>query len=326
MGKVHARVDGRLRAFVERQQVFFVGTAPLSGEGHVNVSPRGIPGTFGLLDERTFAWVDTSGSGSETIAHVRENGRIVVMFCAFDGAPNIVRFHGRGRVVTRYDEAYAELAGRFDDVPGARAVIVVDIERISDACGYGVPLMDYVGERDLLPRYFGRKGVEGSADYRRRKNRTSIDGLPAFDFDPLDEWTTLAGLGRIRVRLGEQIEGWQQPVGYGLVLDGEPGYVNAPGGMHGLPAVVLATVLKHDGTTATLDVTPQQLDEAITALSPAEACTEVDHPNLWAWQALRERLRAQDGRGRLSAVFVRDVADPVSSEDDAALRAAWDAP
>ncbi|MDQ6522285.1 pyridoxamine 5'-phosphate oxidase family protein [Nocardioides sp. LHD-245] len=321
MGKVYERVDGRLRAFVERQHVFFVGTAPLADDGHVNVSPRGIPGTFGLLDDRTFAWVDTSGSGSETIAHVRENGRIVVMFCAFDGAPNVVRFHGRGRVVTRYDAAYAALAARFDDLPGARAVIVVDIDRISDACGYGVPLMDYAGERDLLPRYFGRKGVEGSADYRRRKNRTSIDGLPAYDFDPLDEWGTLAGLGRIRVRLGEQIEGWQQPVGYGLALDGEFGHVNAPGGMHGLPAVVLATVLKHDGSTATLQVSPQQLDEAITALAPAAACTEADHPNLAAWRALRD---AYDERGgSIAAVFVRDTTDPVTSPADADLRGRW---
>jgi predicted pyridoxine 5'-phosphate oxidase superfamily flavin-nucleotide-binding protein len=184
VGKVHARIDARMRDFVARQHVFFVGTAPRADDGHVNVSPRGLPGTFGLIGERTFAWVDTSGSGSETIAHLRENGRIVVMFCAFDGAPTVVRFHGRGRVVTRYDEEFAGLAARFADVPGARAVIVVDIERISDACGYGVPLMEYVGERDLLPRYFARQGVAGSAEYRRRKNRTSIDGLPAFDYDP----------------------------------------------------------------------------------------------------------------------------------------------
>ena len=187
MGKVHARVEGRLRAFIDRQVVFFVATAPLSGDGHVNVSPRGMPGTFGMLDELTFAGVDGTGSGSETIAHLRENGRITVMFCAFDGAPDIVRFHGRGRVVTRYDEEYVELAGNFDDLPGARAVIVVDIERVSDSCGFSVPLMSYVGERDLLPPYFERKGVEGSAGYRRKKNRTSLDGLPAFDYDPLPD-------------------------------------------------------------------------------------------------------------------------------------------
>lgn len=183
MSKIHAAVEGRLREFVERQPVFFVATAPLSADGRINVSPRGIPGTFGVLDEHTFAWLDGTGSGSETIAHLRENGRITVMFCAFDGPPNIVRFHGHGRVVTLADAEYADLAGRFADLPGARAVIVVDIERISDSCGYGVPLMEHVGERDLLGPYFERKGVEGSADYRRQKNRTSLDGLPAYDFD-----------------------------------------------------------------------------------------------------------------------------------------------
>ena len=183
MSKVYERVDGRLQEFVERQRVFFVGTAPLAADGHVNLSPRGIPGTFGMLDEHTFAWLDGTGSGSETIAHLRENGRITVMFCAFDGPPNIVRFHGTGTVVPLSDERYAELAGRFTDLPGARAVVVVDIERVSDACGYGVPLMEYAGERDLLPPYFERKGPEGSADYRRLKNRTSLDGLPAYDFD-----------------------------------------------------------------------------------------------------------------------------------------------
>ncbi|HJQ07114.1 MAG TPA: pyridoxamine 5'-phosphate oxidase family protein [Nocardioides sp.] len=183
MSKVYEQVDGRLREFVERQRVFFVGTAPLAADGHLNLSPRGIPGTFGMLDEHTFAWLDGTGSGSETIAHLRENGRITVMFCAFDGPPSIVRFHGTGTVVPLSDERYAELAGRFTDLPGARAVVVVDIERVSDSCGYGVPLMEYAGERDLLPPYFERKGPEGAADYRRLKNRTSLDGLPAYDFD-----------------------------------------------------------------------------------------------------------------------------------------------
>ena len=319
--KLHDRVDGRLRAFVDAQRVFFVGTAPLAGDGHVNVSPRGIVGTFGMLDERTFAWVDTSGSGSETIAHVRENGRICVMFCAFEGPPNIVRFHGTGRVVTIYDEEYDALAGRFDDLPGARAVIVVDIERISDSCGYGVPRMSYDGERDLLQRAFARKGVQGSADYRRRKNRTSNDGLPAFDFDPLDEWSTLAGLGRVRERLEAQIDGWQAPAGFGLAVDGEFAHVNRPGGRHGLPAVVLATVLKHDGSTATLEVSRTQLDEAITALAPAAACTDVEHPNLAAWREVRERV--EERGGAVTAVFVRSTDDPISSETDERLRGLW---
>lgn len=319
--KVHARVAGRLRDFVESQRMFFVATSPLAEDGHVNLSPRGIPGTFRMLDEHTFAWLDTSGSGSETIAHLRENGRVTVMFCAFEGAPNIVRFHGRGRVVTRYDDEYVLLEPLFVDLPGARAVIVVDIERISDSCGFGVPLMEYVGERELLQPYFRRKGVEGSADYRRRKNRTSIDGLPAFDFDPLGEWSTVEGLRAIRDRLAEQIDGWRFPVSFGLALDGEPGLVNRPGGVHALPAVVLATVLKHDGSTATLDVSAQQLDEAITALSPAEACTAVEHPNLADWRALRARLEA--GGGAVTAVFVRSADDPVSSEVDARLRDRW---
>lgn len=187
MGKVYERIEGRLREFVERQHVFFVATAPLAVDGHVNVSPRGIQGTFAVLDDRTFAWLDGTGSGSETIAHLRENGRITVMFCAFDGAPDIVRFHGTGRVVTRYDDEYPALASRFVDLPGARAVIVVDVERVSDSCGWSVPLMSYEGERNLLEPFFERKGEAGAREYRRRKNLTSIDGLPAFDADPVDE-------------------------------------------------------------------------------------------------------------------------------------------
>ncbi|WP_402464674.1 pyridoxamine 5'-phosphate oxidase family protein [Isoptericola aurantiacus] len=181
---LHERIDDRLRQFVERQHVFFVATAPLAADGHVNVSPRGLPGTFAVLDDHTFAWLDATGSGSETVAHLRENGRVTVMFCAFDGAPNIVRFHGVGRVVTRHDDGYPALAGRFADVPGARAVVVVDVERVSDSCGWGVPLMSYEGERDLLGPFFARKGEAGQEEYRRRKNATSIDGLPAFDAAP----------------------------------------------------------------------------------------------------------------------------------------------
>ncbi|MDZ5622961.1 pyridoxamine 5'-phosphate oxidase family protein [Nocardioides sp. HM23] len=322
MGKVHKAIGGRLREFIEAQHVFFVATAPLAGDGLINVSPRGVSGTFAVLDDHTFAWLDGTGSGTETIAHLRENGRITVMFCAFEGAPNIVRLHGTGRVVTLYDEGYDDLAAHFSALPGARAVVVVDVERVSDSCGYGVPLMTYAGERDLMQRYYARKGVEGSADYRRRKNRFSLDGLPGFDDDPLDEWSTLDGLAAIRERLGDQIDGWVPPVSYGLALDGEFPYVNQPGGRHGLPGVVLATVLKVDGSTATLEVSRQQLDEAITALAPAEACTDVDHPNLAAWRAIAARLD-QNGGGSVTAVFVRSVDDPVGSELDATLRAAW---
>ena len=183
MGKIHERIDGRLRAFIEAQHVLFVATAPSGPGGNVNVSPKGIGGTFAVLDEHTVAYLDITASGAETIAHLRDNGRITVMFCAFEGPPNVVRLHGRGRVVTIYDAEYATLAAHFTEHRGARAVIVVDVHRISDSCGYGVPLLDYRGERDLLPPYLERKGTEGQIDYRRQKNRRSIDGLPAFTDD-----------------------------------------------------------------------------------------------------------------------------------------------
>lgn len=184
MGKVHERIDGRLRQFIERQHVFFVATAPSGTDGRVNVSPKGVGGTFAVLGEHQVAYLDLTASGAETVAHLRENGRITLMFCAFEGPPNVVRLHGRGRVVSIYDAGYDALVGHFSETRGARAVIVVDVERVSDSCGYGVPMMVYAGERDILPAHMERKGEVGQADYRRTKNATSIDGLPAFDFDP----------------------------------------------------------------------------------------------------------------------------------------------
>ncbi|MEQ7124807.1 pyridoxamine 5'-phosphate oxidase family protein [Actinopolymorpha sp. B11F2] len=184
MGKIHERIDGRLRTFIEAQKMFFTATAPSGADGHVNVSPKGVGGTFAVIDEHTVAYLDITASGAETIAHLRDNGRITLMFCAFEGPPNIVRLHGRGRVVSIYDDAYPTLAELFTEHRGARAVIVVDVHRISDSCGYGVPLMDYVGERDLLPPHMDRKGPEGLVAYRRKKNLHSIDGLPAFTDDP----------------------------------------------------------------------------------------------------------------------------------------------
>jgi hypothetical protein len=185
MSQVHDGIDGRLRAFVEAQTVFFVATAPLHG-GRVNVSPKGIGGTFAVVDEHTVAYLDVTASGAETIAHLREpgNGRITLMFCSFDRSPNVVRLHGTGRVVSVYDDEYDAWSARFTETRGARAVVVVDVERVSDSCGYGLPLMEHTGERHLLPEHMERKGAEGLLDYRRSKNRTSIDGLPAFDDDP----------------------------------------------------------------------------------------------------------------------------------------------
>ncbi|GAA4735361.1 pyridoxamine 5'-phosphate oxidase family protein [Isoptericola chiayiensis] len=184
MGTVHERIDDRMREFLRAQHVFFVATAPLAADGRVNLSPKGIDGSFVVLDDRTVAYLDITASGAETIAHLRENGRITLMFCAFDGPPNIVRLHGVGRVVSLYDAEFDRLVTLFDERRGARAVVVVDVQRVSDSCGYGVPRYEHRGERDLLPPFMERKGLEGQADYRRAKNRISIDGLPAFDDDP----------------------------------------------------------------------------------------------------------------------------------------------
>jgi hypothetical protein len=183
MSTVHDRIDPRLRAFIERQHVFFVATAPTDPAGHVNVSPKGIGGTFAVIDDSTVAYLDITASGAETIAHLRDNGRITLMFCAFEGPPNVVRLHGHGRFVTVYDEEFADLLALFDEHRGARAVVIVDVERVSDSCGYGVPLLMHVGERHLLPEHMERKGEAGRIEYRRRKNAVSIDGLAAFDYD-----------------------------------------------------------------------------------------------------------------------------------------------
>ena len=182
MGKRYDAIDGRLREWIEAQHIFFVATAPLSAEGHVNLSPRGLRDTFRVVDGRTVAWLDLTGSGAETIAHLRENGRIVVMLCGFEGPPKIVRLHGRGRVVTPADDEWREASSLFGGSrPGVRAVIVVDVTRISDSCGYAVPTLRFEAERDLLDQSNARKGEAKLADYRAEKNASSIDGLPGLD-------------------------------------------------------------------------------------------------------------------------------------------------
>lgn len=181
--KVHPQIDDRLREWIERQPVFFVASAPSGPHGHVNVSPRGMRGTFAVLDPLRVAWLDYHGSGAETIAHLRDNGRVTVMFCAFTGPPTVVRLHGRGVATPLTDPGFRPLLAAFPDPPdlhGVRAVITVEVERVSDSCGYSVPLMDYRGDRDLLLRWGSRKTDEDLADYRARKNATSIDGLPVF--------------------------------------------------------------------------------------------------------------------------------------------------
>ncbi len=177
MAKVHDGIDEALATWLEAQPVFFVATAPLAEDGHLNLSPRGLD-CFSVLGPRQVAWVDRTGSGVETIAHLRENGRIVLMFCAFSGPPKIVRLHGRGRVCLPGSAEYDHVVARHVATIGTRAVVVVDVDRVSDSCGYGVPLMDLVGERDQLPRWEAAKGVDGIVAYRAGKNAVSVDGLP----------------------------------------------------------------------------------------------------------------------------------------------------
>ena len=178
MAKLFEEIDNRLAEFINRQKVFFVATSPGKHEGHVNLSPKGVDGTFTIIDERTVGYLDIVGSGIETVAHLKNDGRIVVMFCAFDGPPKIVRLHGRGTVVLPGDSEWEELMARFPPQPGARSVIRISVERISDSCGYGVPLMRYEGERGQLADWVNHKTESQLAEYRATKNARSIDGLP----------------------------------------------------------------------------------------------------------------------------------------------------
>jgi hypothetical protein len=177
VGKTYDGIDDELAAWLTVQPLWFVGTAPLSPDAHLNVSPRGHD-TFSVLGPQQVAWVDFTGSGIETIAHIRENGRICLMFCSFDIRPRIVRLHGHASVAMPGEPAYDDVVGRHPPHPSTRAVVVVDVERVSDSCGFGVPVMEVVGERDLLRRGAERRGAEGLADYRAAKNAHSIDGLP----------------------------------------------------------------------------------------------------------------------------------------------------
>jgi Pyridoxamine 5'-phosphate oxidase len=176
MGKNYEQLDERLCDFIRRQHVFFVGTAPSSLDGHLNVSPKGLD-TFRILGPTTVAYLDLTGSGIETVAHLRENGRMTIMFCAFEGAPSIVRLYGKGRVVEPGDAEWEGLLAGFPPQPGERSVIVLEVERIADSCGYAVPLYEYREERTQLTSYALKKGLAGLERYKAEKNRKSIDGL-----------------------------------------------------------------------------------------------------------------------------------------------------
>ena len=177
MGTVHDAITPELADWISRQRVFFVATAPLAREGHVNCSPKGLD-CLRALGPRAVAYLDLTGSGIETVAHLRENGRIVLMFCAFDGPPKILRLHGRGTVLMPGEAAFDDLRPRFPESSGVRSLIHVDVTRISDSCGFGVPLFEPAADRDQLRKWHQAKGEAALDAYRRAKNATSLDGLP----------------------------------------------------------------------------------------------------------------------------------------------------
>lgn len=178
MSKVRTCIDTELAAWIQEQHIFFVATAPLSQEGHVNCSPKG-GDSLRVLGPMEVAYQDYTGSGAETAAHLRENGRIILMLCAFDGKPNVVRLHGQGELLTPSHPRFAELAAHFSPNPGTRALVHVQVERVSTSCGYSVPTFDFRADRDILDKWAVVKGEEGLREYRTAKNAVSIDGLPA---------------------------------------------------------------------------------------------------------------------------------------------------
>jgi hypothetical protein len=190
LGKKFPGIDEHLARWIAAQPMFFVASAPLAADGHVNVSPKGPIDTLRVLDEHTVAYLDLVGSGAETVAHVRENGRVVIMLCAFAGPPRIVRLHGRGEIVADRDDRFAQLLAEHAFFEPAvrearRAIVLVHLSRVSDSCGYGVPLMSVEGERPHMDAWAQKKlrvgGVEALRVYQRQKNAESIDGLPAIE-------------------------------------------------------------------------------------------------------------------------------------------------
>ncbi|MFD1956377.1 pyridoxamine 5'-phosphate oxidase family protein [Paenibacillus thailandensis] len=177
MGKQFPSMLPEHMDFIRKQRLFFVGSAALSEEGHVNISPKGYD-SFRILSENQVAYLDVTGSGNETSAHIKENGRITVMFCAFEGPPNILRLYGTGTVVLPGSEEWEWLYGGFTPLEGARQIILVDVHKVQTSCGYSVPFMAYEKERDTLRRWAAQKGEEGLKGYWQEKNRVSIDGLP----------------------------------------------------------------------------------------------------------------------------------------------------
>ncbi len=177
MGKFHNNIQEQHREFIDHQKMFFVATAPLAADTHINLSPKGMD-SFRVLSLTRVAYMDIVGSGNETSAHILENGRITLMFCAFDGPPNILRLYGRGYTVLPADAEWAELASHFHLHRATRQIIVADIYKVQNSCGFSVPLYDYAGERDHADKWALKKGPDGLEEYKKEKNRISLDGLP----------------------------------------------------------------------------------------------------------------------------------------------------
>jgi hypothetical protein len=177
MAKTYPTITDDLREFIEAQQIFFVASAPLDAEGHVNLSPKGLD-CLRVLGPNRVAYLDLTGSGNETSAHLLENGRITLMFCAFEGPPRILRLYGKGATVLPGSAEWAALRPLFGDYPGARQIIVAEIARVQTSCGFAVPLYDYAGQRDTLIRWAEARGADKLVEYREEKNMCSIDGLP----------------------------------------------------------------------------------------------------------------------------------------------------
>lgn len=177
MGKTYSAIDDAIKQFIERQPLFFVGSAPLDPNGHVNISPKGLD-TFRVLGPKTVAYLDLTGSGIETVAHVKENGRIVLMFCALEGPPKIVRLYGQGRVVEPNHAEFSPLQACFPAHEGIRSIIVAELTDIADSCGFGVPLFQYKGQREQHQDWARKIGPESIKEYQRKNNERSRDGLP----------------------------------------------------------------------------------------------------------------------------------------------------
>jgi hypothetical protein len=177
MGKFFDAIQPPHQAFIEKQKMFFVASAPLTSTGHVNVSPKGID-SFKVLSAHKVAYMDIIGSGNETSAHILENGRITFMFCAFDGPPNILRLYGKGYTVLPGDEEWPDLAKHFDILMATRQIIVADVYQVQTSCGFSVPYYSYEGERDQAYKWAANKGPDGLEEYKKQKNLVSLDGLP----------------------------------------------------------------------------------------------------------------------------------------------------